>query len=83
VFCSEVPGLLYAGFAGQELLHHMQAQHVGRLRIALRGHLTPGPIDPEAASNRKIKLAKLRRDAVIDILQLLPSTMLGEPRVGW
>jgi hypothetical protein len=30
VFGSEVPGLLHAGFAGHELMHQLQAQHVGR-----------------------------------------------------
>jgi hypothetical protein len=32
--------------------------------------------------NCKIRWASSRRDAVIDVLQLLPSTMLGQPRVG-
>jgi hypothetical protein len=40
VFCSEVPGLLHAGVAGQELLHHVQAQHIGRLGSTPPGHLT-------------------------------------------
>jgi hypothetical protein len=40
VFGSQVPGLLHAGVAGQELLHHVQAQHIGRLGSTPPGHLT-------------------------------------------
>jgi hypothetical protein len=62
-------------------MDHVQAQHVGR-RCITPGHLTPGPIDQDAAVEPQDQMGQLRRDAVIDVLQLLPSTMLGQPRVG-
>src|SRR5215207_10514742 len=72
VFCSAVPGL-HAGFAGHERMHHVQAQHVGRLCITPPGHVTPGPIDQDAAVELQDQMGQLRRDAVVDVLQLLPS----------
>jgi hypothetical protein len=71
VFCSEVPGLLHAGFAGHELMHQVQAQHVGRLCITPPGHLTPGPIDQDAGFELQDQMGQLRRDAVVDVLPLL------------
>jgi hypothetical protein len=40
-----------------------------------------GPIDQDAAVEPQDQLGQRRRDAVIDVLQLLPSTMLGQPRM--
>jgi hypothetical protein len=77
----EVPSLLYAVVDGHELMHQVPAQHVGRLGSTPPGHLTPDPIDRDAAVEPQQQLGQLRRDAVIDVLQLLPSTMLGEPGV--
>jgi hypothetical protein len=57
VFGSEVPSLLYAGVAGHELIHQVQARHLGRLGIASRGHLAPDPIDPDAAVELQIRWA--------------------------
>jgi hypothetical protein len=59
VFCSEVPGLLHAGFAGHELMHHVQAQHVGRLCSTPPGHLAPGPIDQDAAVELQDQMGQL------------------------
>jgi hypothetical protein len=74
VFGSEVPGLLHAGFvAGHELMHHLQAQHVGRLCSTPPGHLAPGPIGQDAAVELQDQMGQLRRNAVIDVLPLLPS----------
>jgi hypothetical protein len=81
-FGSEVPGLLHAGVAGHERMDHVQAQHVGRRCSTPHGHLTPAPIDQDAAVEPHDQMGQLRRDAVIDVLQLLPSKMLGQPRLG-
>jgi hypothetical protein len=63
-------------------MHQVQAQQVGRRCSTPPGHLAPGPIDQDAGVELQEQLGQLGRDAVIDVLALLPSTMLGQPRVG-
>ena len=82
MFCSEVPGLLHAGFAGHELMHHVQAQHVGRLCSTPPGHLAPGPIDQDGAVELQDQMGQLRRDAVIDALPLLPRRLIRPQGCG-
>jgi hypothetical protein len=63
-------------------MHHVPAQHIRRRCSTPPGHLASAPIDQDAAAELQDQMGQLRRDAVIDVLALLPSTMFGQPRVG-
>src|SRR5215203_4959262 len=63
-----VPGLLHGALAGYQLMDHVEAEHVGRLRVAAGGDLAPGAVHQDAAVEHGHQVGLLGRDAVVDVL---------------